>query len=174
MKITLEDIPDTGNLHVELEESGEDLIDFIGEESLPGLEFKAPVGGFFDISKRERTLFIDIRIEGSARVVCSRCLDHFDYSLQGASHLVLYPEGVDAEREDSADDRDYYDGEKVDIKEILDEEVSMIVPFNPLCRESCKGLCSVCGANLNEGPCGCSRDVVDERFSVLKGLKINR
>ncbi|MDH3975722.1 MAG: DUF177 domain-containing protein [Deltaproteobacteria bacterium] len=172
MKITLNEIPDDGSLRVELKESGEDLNRFLGESSSHILKFKEPAGGIFDISKKERTLFINVRIEGSVQVVCSRCLADFDYPINGTSKLVLYPECADVESVDPDDDRDYYDGEKIDIKEILDEETLMLVPFNPLCRDDCKGLCSVCGANLNEGACGCSRKDVDERFSVLKGLKI--
>lgn len=173
MKISLDEIPEQGSLKVELTESGEDLNRFMGEDISSVFEFKAPANGYFDISKRERTLFVDIRIEGSAKVACSRCLVEFDYPLHGFSHLVFYPEDAHVEGEESDEERDYYDGEKLDISEILAEEILIIVPFNPLCSDDCKGLCPVCGANLNEETCGCSRDVADERFSVLKGLKIN-
>jgi len=172
LKITFEEIPEEGCLHVELEENGDDLNRFMGEDFDHVLEFETPVSGVFDISKKEGTLFLDVQVEGSVRVVCSRCLDRFDYPLRGSNRLVLYPENVELEGVDSDDDRDYYDGEKVDVKEILDEEISLIVPFNPICHDDCKGLCSVCGTNLNKGACGCSRDDVDERFSVLKDLKI--
>ena len=46
------------------------------------------------------------------------------------------------------------------------------LPLKPLCREDCAGLCPQCGANLNEGPCGCEPDTEDDRWAALRELKL--
>jgi uncharacterized protein len=50
------------------------------------------------------------------------------------------------------------------------EEFSLALPVNPLCREDCKGLCPVCGANRNLEPCSCQRGEGDSRLACLRGV----
>jgi uncharacterized protein len=52
------------------------------------------------------------------------------------------------------------------------EQIVLALPGYPVCGEGCKGLCSVCGANLNERDCGCDRHVPDPRWAGLKNLKL--
>ena len=54
---------------------------------------------------------------------------------------------------------------------MLREQFVLAVPFAPLCREDCKGLCPQCGIDLNTGTCACEKPV-DPRLAALKGLKI--
>jgi uncharacterized protein len=75
-----------------------------------------------------------------------------------------------------ADDLDVFafDGERVDLEPLFREELVLAVPYAPLCKEDCKGLCSQCGADLNSGACGC-RPPIDPRLAALtklKGLKL--
>ena len=64
-----------------------------------------------------------------------------------------------------------YQGEEVDLEPLLREQVILAVPFAPLCREDCKGLCPVCGIDLNTGTCTCDRTPIDPRWSALRNLK---
>jgi len=50
----------------------------------------------------------------------------------------------------------------------------MEIPFKPLCSESCKGLCSECGADLNIGDCGCEHGEVNLKMSALKKIVIDK
>ena len=52
-------------------------------------------------------------------------------------------------------------------------EFLVSIPGKILCREDCKGLCPVCGTNLNVAECGCDRDVLDPRMSVFKDILNN-
>jgi uncharacterized protein len=74
----------------------------------------------------------------------------------------------------SASDLDitYINEEYIDLADILTEQLTLLVPFQPLCKESCKGLCSNCGADQNLGRCACARLTTQRPFSVLKDLKI--
>jgi DUF177 domain-containing protein len=60
---------------------------------------------------------------------------------------------------------------QIDLAPMVREEVLLAVPDAPLCRPDCAGLCPTCGADLNDGPCGCPTEVVDERWAALDELK---
>ena len=56
--------------------------------------------------------------------------------------------------------------ESVDLEPMVREQCLLGLPLRPLCKPDCRGLCSHCGANLNEGPCGCPPER-DERWAAL-------
>ena len=60
----------------------------------------------------------------------------------------------------------------LDLDALCWEEFILALPFNPICRSGCKGLCPKCGANLNQGPCGCSHEGSDDRMASLRQLII--
>lgn len=61
--------------------------------------------------------------------------------------------------------------EQVDFEPLAREVVLLELPLAPLCREDCLGLCARCGADLNEGPCGCVPDDRDARWAALDVLR---
>jgi uncharacterized protein len=66
----------------------------------------------------------------------------------------------------------YLSNDYVDLSEVLTEHLQLHVPFQPLCREDCKGMCSQCGADLNTGRCACAKITSAKPFSVLKDFKL--
>lgn len=60
--------------------------------------------------------------------------------------------------------------EQLDIDQLLTEDILLDLPSKFLCSSDCKGLCPVCGKNLNEGDCGCQRNSVDPRLAILQEL----
>jgi len=54
---------------------------------------------------------------------------------------------------------------------LLRDEVVLDLPFQPLCREDCAGLCTVCGVNLNDHPDHEHEVVGDPRWEALRGLE---
>ena len=64
-----------------------------------------------------------------------------------------------------------YRAGKADVAGVLREAVLLELPFNLRCRPDCKGLCQRCGADLNEGPCGCPAQAGDPRLAVLGSIK---
>jgi uncharacterized protein len=69
-------------------------------------------------------------------------------------------------------EEDTYSGKVVDLDPIVREQILLALPGYPVCDEGCKGLCPVCGANLNERDCGCDRRVPDPRWAGLKNVKL--
>lgn len=61
--------------------------------------------------------------------------------------------------------------ELVDLEDLVRDAVVLELPLAPLCRDDCAGLCPICGADLNEGACGC-RPAGDPRWATLDALRV--
>ena len=122
----------------------------------------------------------DIRVVGdlaaSVELDCARCLEPVTREVTRNYELLYRPQGTDAGREEiSVTDVEaeigYYQGEGIELKDILREQILLAVPMKVVCREECKGLCPQCGQNLNQGECKCAAPAGDPRWEALKGLK---
>ena len=78
-------------------------------------------------------------------------------------------EGLEVATEDL--DLFAYDGEHIDLEPLFREQFVLAVPYAPLCREDCQGLCSQCGINKNSGTCTCEKPI-DPRLAALKNIKL--
>lgn len=123
------------------------------------------------------------KVKGIVTVACSRCVGPAHITLDEPVHATFLPaHAMPAQLdEDSADegvelaenDLDVYpfDGEVVDLEPLVREQFVLAVPFAPLCREDCLGLCPQCGADRNHASCACEKPI-DPRFTALQGLKL--
>jgi len=66
-----------------------------------------------------------------------------------------------------------FDGEGIELADLVKEEILLAVPGHLLCREDCNGLCPMCGANRNEENCACESTQVDSRWEKLKDLRVS-
>jgi uncharacterized protein len=132
-----------------------------------------------------------VRIAGKARAeltaACSRCLAPVPMDVPVAFELTLVPaeeHGDDDARRDADKgpvggsfapeqaEEETYAGKVIDLDPIVREQILLALPGYPVCQESCRGLCAVCGGNLNERECGCDRRVPDPRWAGLKDVKL--
>jgi uncharacterized protein len=83
--------------------------------------------------------------------------------------------GGEGEREIGEDDLTtaFYKDGVLDVLELMREQFQLALPMKPLCGEACRGLCAVCGTNLNRTACDCTPIWEDPRLAALKGL-LNR
>ena len=99
-------------------------------------------------------------------VVCDRCLTELDKSEKMSFSHVLVTEL-------SNEDDDSYlvveDG-LLDIEELVVSDILLALPSKFLCKTDCKGLCPVCGTNLNDSECSCEKKQFDPRLEALKEL----
>ena len=65
-----------------------------------------------------------------------------------------------------------FDGEAIDLDQLVREELLLAVPVNVLCREDCKGLCPNCGVDRNLHECSCEDSEIDSRWQKLKELQM--
>ncbi len=112
--------------------------------------------------------------EATATGVCVRCLDVVDLEVGVRfQELFAYVDRA-AHHHDvgvGQDDDDVHEleGDLMDLEDVLRDAVVTALPFQPLCRDDCPGLCSECGARLADDP-DHQHDVIDPRWSVLADL----
>ena len=107
------------------------------------------------------------RLTSTLHCVCDRCLKPFEKPLDQDVEAILTTELQD---EEAADEWTFLlDGEDADLDEILNAAFVLNMDSQLLCSPDCKGLCPRCGKDLNEGPCGCGKEI-DPRLAVLAQL----
>jgi uncharacterized protein len=109
---------------------------------------------------------------------CCRCLGNFAYPLASQIDVTLIPEtDLALEEEVELEKQDleaiFFSGDEVDLSGLIREQIILNVPFKALCHEECRGLCSRCGANQNDGECGCEVETRVSVFDALKDIKLN-
>lgn len=109
-------------------------------------------------------------VSGRMRLSCARCLVEFDQDLRvDVSELFVEGEpGEDARDEDTYPVREG----AIDLEPMIRDAVLLTIPFSPLCRSECRGLCERCGGDRNRGECTCT-EATDPRWSALAGLEID-
>ncbi|WP_035781292.1 DUF177 domain-containing protein [Arthrobacter sp. H14] len=130
-------------------------------------------GSDMDLELRLEGVHEGILVSGNVTVdvtgECGRCLDPFEYDLEiDVQELFSYEDQEDLEAEDEEEQR-LVENEKIDLEPVLRDAVVTALPFQPVCREDCEGLCSECGIHLSEDP-GHHHEVLDPRWSALQGL----
>ena len=111
-------------------------------------------------------------VRGQAGGECVRCLDEVTHVVDVAlAELFVYPEraAVAAQDGDEDDDLRELDGDLLDLEPALRDAVVPMLPFQPVCRPDCPGLCSLCGARLADEP-DHSHETLDPRWAALSGL----
>jgi uncharacterized protein len=143
-----------------------------------------------EVRQQENAITVAGTVEGAALRQCVRCLSEYEDPLyvtvyadylrqaEGASKSGLPLKRVarrskeraqEAAMED-ADEQDeiyFYQGDHVDLTPMLREQIILVAPMQPLCREDCAGLCPKCGQNLNERRCGCEPETIRSPFRIL-------
>lgn len=101
--------------------------------------------------------------------MCDRCTETFEKTIEFELDEALKKEDEFSSSEENSDII-VFSGTSIDFDEILYTNFYMNLPSKTLCSEDCKGLCSVCGKNLNHGDCHCSDNNTDPRFDILDKL----
>ena len=162
MLIDLESLLEGGCERVSLDES----LDFSGETLDGVFPFTTPVRVRGEIVNRAGIVTMCAAAEGTMRFVCDRCAAKAERQLRVPMEHILVSE---LQSEDDADRYILVSDGKLDLSQLALEDVFLSLPSKLLCKEDCKGICPQCGKNLNEGPCGCKKEV-DPRLAALLDL----
>lgn len=167
---------------IALEEIPPEGISFSFENFLdPALNLKIikPFSGTLKVIKRGIEVEVSGHLEGSLELVCDRCLEKFEYSIKEDFKVLLLPKAtlnLQEEKELSSEELEvsFYENSFISYYEIIKEEIYLSLPYRILCKEECKGLCPVCGANLNKETCECSKIKKGSPFAILRDLLGNK
>jgi uncharacterized protein len=110
------------------------------------------------------------RVTGEFEAECRRCLAPVVAGIDEEVGL-LYRASTGPGDDEPADVLPLPRGAELDVTDPVREQVLLAVPQYVYCRADCAGLCPQCGRNLNEGPCGCTRQEADDRWAPLRRLR---
>lgn len=113
-----------------------------------------------------KTFRVDADASLAYETVCARCgepmVEPLTFSMTERFVRPMYQ---------SEDEELYtYEGEKLDLRQAFFDNLFLEMPMTTVCSETCKGLCPVCGKNLNRGQCNCSSNQIDARLTALESL----
>ena len=136
----------------------------------------APIALGFDVYKDKDQFRLTGRVKTTLEMPCSRCLETFSWPVDAEFDLRYQPHTAntgEGEREVEEDDLTtaFYQNDEIDLEHLMREQFYLALPMKPLCTDDCKGLCVMCGTNLNRSTCDCKRDFDDPRFDALRALK---
>ena len=120
------------------------------------------------------------QLEGTVTTHCGRCLEPYSLGIHQDLDLFYLPrlasrpeeEEEDVELDDHALVVGYYQGEKLDLGEVVREQLFLSLPLKRVCREDCQGICRTCGRNQNADRCACPapEEPLDPRLEALRKL----
>ncbi|MDR5683947.1 MAG: DUF177 domain-containing protein [Armatimonadota bacterium] len=139
---------------------------------VPDIAFGAVVEGHVELRGVGRRVYVTGRARAEAELVCSRCLRTFTGAIDATVEEIFDP-GL------PQGDAVWTDGgllvmpapyAEVDVTELVRQHLVLAVPYAPLCRADCAGLCPVCGADRNVTGCGCRTELADARWRALESI----
>jgi len=142
------------------------------------------------VHKTGRNVFLEGSLRGALEAECSRCMARYRHALRDGYKLLLEdagervpsdPEGAECLARDGLClgvevEQGWYRGSVLTLDTFFSEVVACAMPIQPLCGESCAGLCPICGIDRNENRCDCRVEEVKPKspFAVLEKLREGR
>jgi DUF177 domain-containing protein len=121
----------------------------------------------------------EVRIRGTLSVrmkaACDRCLGEALFPLDAKLDLFYRPMSYIARDEEIEIDEGeaeigFYEGEGMELEDILREQVLLLLPMQKVCRDDCKGICPICGQDRNQTACQCKLETADDRWQALRDI----
>jgi uncharacterized protein len=151
----------------------EDNLDILGEG------VSNTVKGTVNLTRTNRGILVQGKLETKVPIECSRCLNTFECPLSVEVEEEYFPiidvnSGTALEIPDELDSFKIDEHHILDLTEVIRQNALLAIPMKPLCREDCPGFCPDCGQDLTKGECKCSTDIIDPRWSSLIGYKAKK
>lgn len=120
-------------------------------------------------NQENKRLLIRGDVDLTVKIPCSRCLEEVQTSIRFPidKELRITEDGV---RDEDMEETDYLIGFHLDIDKLIYEEILVNWPMKVLCKDDCKGICKVCGQNLNKGNCDCQKTELDPRMAAIQDV----
>jgi DUF177 domain-containing protein len=179
MRVNIDEIKEGG-----LERAGDlsrEIVDQMVGGDQAGYRARGPAHVDFTLRKSGRRVLLRGKGQADLAVECGRCLVPLTRAVPLDFELVFVPKDDgrraagprDEVEEDGGSvearlaEEETYAGKEIELDNAVREQLILALPPYPVCSEDCKGLCAVCGTNLNERECGCDRKIPDPRWAGL-------
>ncbi|MBV8497831.1 MAG: DUF177 domain-containing protein [Candidatus Eremiobacteraeota bacterium] len=123
-------------------------------EPFEGIAFPDPATVRLELREADRMLAVEGSVDARARGQCDACLDEVEMKVHVDIDERLDPS--QGRESDPFGESNVLMGERLDVADLVQQSVVSALPMGLRCREDCKGLCAVCGANRNANQCACS------------------
>jgi uncharacterized protein len=187
MRVSIDEIKDAGLDRIW--DMTREQLDEVVAGDRAGYRARAPAHVEAHLELVGRRVRVEVTAKAPLTAECGRCLAPTSVDAPVEFELTLVPvdeyeeEAAGAEKDGNKGhaggsfeprnaEEETYSGKVIDLDPIVREQILLALPGYPVCKESCKGLCPVCGANLNDRECGCDRHVPDPRWAGLKNVKL--
>lgn len=125
------------------------------------------------MDKSQHQIILKCEAVVNSKMVCDRCNYEFNTQLNSNFQLSYIFSKNPVVSEDYNVKYLTTDQDKIDISKDIYEYTELSIPMKKLCSDDCKGLCPVCGINLNQGSCNCHLEKINDIWEPLKKLKSN-
>nr|WP_224746781.1 DUF177 domain-containing protein [Pelovirga terrestris] len=139
--------------------------------------YRDPIGVHLRFTQSGRLVEVAGHVQATLELTCGCCLTTFAYALAEDFDLTFVPETEPAdpatEQELEPDELGLipYGEDRLELLIPVQEQLLLAVPMHPLCSADCRGLCPVCGVDLNMTDCRCEKNVFNNKFGALAKLK---
>lgn len=158
MKIDLTNIPSEGK-EFNFKFAQDRLKTDFEDERILGLD--APVSARIKIQPVGKKISIEGSISTSLLLQCDRCLEPYSWDLSNNFRIFLslspLTGGIDVELSEDDLNLEFIQGSFLEPEQVIQEQIILSLPMKTLCSPDCKGLCAICGSNLNVTTCSCSK-----------------
>jgi uncharacterized protein len=122
---------------------------------------------------------MEIRVRGHLttrmEVACDRCLEPTGFDIDADFDLLYRASQFEPAKDEVAiageeTEVGFYEGDGLELNDVLREQVLLSLPMQRICDEACKGICPVCGQNRNTAACDCHAEQRDDRWAGLRNL----
>jgi uncharacterized protein len=141
------------------------------------LQQSAPIlaSGAAELSDATQEIRVSGHLSTRMDLACDRCLEPTVFPLDADFSLLYRPAASLADGEEAAiDDKEaevgFYEGQGLDLRDVLREEILLLLPMQRVCSQDCQGICPLCGQNRNEVACDCRQELADDRWAGLRNL----
>lgn len=185
-EIAIDEIPEEG-MNVEADKDDQWLLNVVEEVYDGKMCHNEELALILTIHKFDKNINLSGEFIGTLKSECDRCLVEFEERISVPISVTMAPlyenerakekekkKGVNLEVVLDDEDFSYYEGDIIELSDLIREQLIVDAPMQRLCNENCAGLCGGCGQNLNQGKCKCSKEDVDPRWAALKTLKIKK
>ena len=132
-----------------------------------------PISGIVKMMRTDAGIWVSAELTAYIDCECSRCVTDMEQPVRMGIEEEYLPEvdvntGARLNFPDEMADNFFIDStHMLDMSEAIRQYFGLNMPFSPLCREDCKGLCLTCGADLNDTDCSCDKVIRDPRWGAL-------